>query len=107
MYRRSGGEDESGEDGRFVLQFSGTTIPQMLAFMMNTFQDSQLVDETGLSGTYNITLRVSFPAQGPVSSDDIGAALVTAAQQAGFKFISKKEPLQVVVIDHIDPPTPN
>jgi uncharacterized protein (TIGR03435 family) len=92
-----------------VLQFSGTTIPQMLAFMMNTFQDRQLVDETGLSGTYNLTLHIDIPAQnqGPVSSDDIGAALVQAAQQAGFKFISKKEPLSVVVVDHIDPPTPN
>ena len=49
-----------GDD--IVLQFSGTTIPQFLAFVMNTFQDKQLVDETGLP---------------------------------------------VVIIDHIDPPTPN
>lgn len=100
IYGRRDGDD-------IVLHVSGATIPQMLAFIMNTFQARQLVDETGLTGTYNITLRIAGLAQGPVSDEDIGTALVQAAQQAGFKFISKKEPLQVVVVDHIDPPTPN
>jgi uncharacterized protein (TIGR03435 family) len=95
-----------------VLQFSGTTIQQMLAFIMNTFQNRQLVDETGLSGAYNVTLRIALLApsaanSGQVSSDDVGSALVEAAQHAGFKFISKKEPLPVVIIDHIELPTPN
>jgi uncharacterized protein (TIGR03435 family) len=94
-----------GED--IVLQFSGTTIPQLLAFVMNTFQDKQLVDETGLTGIYNITLRLAGLAQGPVSSDDQGNALVLAAQHAGFKLVSRKEPLPVVIVDRIDPPTPN
>jgi uncharacterized protein (TIGR03435 family) len=106
-FNPNGGMSFRRDGDDIVLQFSGTTIPQMLAFMMNTFQDRQLVDETGLTGTYNVTLRIAIPAQGPVSSDDIGAALVQAAQQAGFKFIARKEQLQVVVIDHIDPPTPN
>ncbi len=100
MSRRREGDD-------IVLQFSGTTIPQMLALMMNFFQDRQLVDETGLTGNYNITLRVEGLTQGPITSDDVGTALVQAAAHAGFKFTSKKEPLQVVIIDHIDPPTPN
>jgi uncharacterized protein (TIGR03435 family) len=83
------------------------TIPQFLAFVMNTFQDKQLVDETGLTGVYDITLRLAGLAQGPVSSDDEGTALVLGAQHAGSKFVSKKSPLPVVIIDHIDPPTPN
>jgi uncharacterized protein (TIGR03435 family) len=100
MFGRRDGDD-------IVLHISGATIPQMLGFIMNTFQAGQLVDETGLTGTYNITLRLTGLAQGPASDEDFGNALVQAAQQAGFKFISKKEPLLVVVVDHIDPPTPN
>jgi uncharacterized protein (TIGR03435 family) len=101
MFGRRDGDD-------MVLHISGATIPQMLGFIMNTFQARQLVDETGLTGTYNITLRLTGIAQGgPVSDEDFGNALVQAAQQAGFKFIAKKEPLLVVVVDHIDPPTPN
>jgi uncharacterized protein (TIGR03435 family) len=104
----------SGMSGRrdgddIVIQFSGTTIHDFLAWIMNTFQDKQLVDETGLTGIYDITLRLTgVAAQGaPVSSDEYGNALVIAAQHAGFKFLSKKEPLPVIVVDRIDPPTPN
>src|ERR1039458_7872126 len=102
------GDASARRDGDdMLLQFSGTTIPQLLAGIMNYFQDKQLVDETGLTGIYDITLRLAGVAQGPVSSDDIGTALVLGAQHAGFKFVSKKAPLPVVIIDHIDPPTPN
>ncbi|MGD0738372.1 MAG: TIGR03435 family protein [Terracidiphilus sp.] len=100
MYGRRDGDD-------IVVHITGATIPQMLGFIMNTFQARQLVDETGLTGTYNITLRIEGLAQGPVSDEDFGTALVQAAAHAGFKFISKKQPLTVVVVDHIDPPTPN
>ena len=99
------------EGGDTVFQFSGTTIPQFLGFVMNTFQDKQLVDETGLTGAYDITLRLpsstfnSPSDRGP--NDERGSALIIAAQHAGFKFVSKKEPLPVVIVDHIDPPTPN
>lgn len=100
MFGRRDGDD-------VIFQFSGTTIPQLLGFIMNTFQDKQLVDETGLTGTYDITFRLAGFGQGPVSSDAMGSALVVAAQHAGFKLVAKKAPLTVVVVDHIDPPTPN
>ena len=100
MFGRRDGDD-------IIFQFTGTTIPQLLAFIMNTFQDKQLIDETGLTGVYDITFRLTGLAQGPVTSEDQGNALILAAQHAGFKFVSKKGPLTVVVIDHIDPPTPN
>ena len=102
----------SGMSGRrdgddMVLQFSGTTIHDLVGFVMNTFQSKQLVDETGLTGTYDITLRLAGLAEGRASDDDIGAALVVATQHAGFKLVSRKAPLPVVVVDHVDPPTPN
>ncbi len=102
----------SGMSGRrdgddMVLQVTGTTIHDFIGFVMNTFQSRQLVDETGLPGTYDITLRVAGAAQGHLSDEDFGNALVLAAQHAGFKLVSKKAPLTVVVVDHIDIPTPN
>jgi uncharacterized protein (TIGR03435 family) len=96
-----------GDD--IVIQFSGA-IHDLLAWMMNTFQDKQLVDETSLSGNYDVTLRLAGMAaaqNGGVSSDEYGNALVLAAQRAGFKLINKKSPLPVVIVDHIDLPTPN
>jgi uncharacterized protein (TIGR03435 family) len=99
------------EGGNTVLQFSGTTMPQFLGLIMNLFQDKQLVDETGLTGTYDITLRLpssvfdSPSDRGP--NDERGSALIDAAQHAGFKFVNKKGTLPVVIVDRIDPPTPN
>jgi len=93
-----------GDD--MVIEFTGT-IHDFIGLIMNTFQSRQLVDETGLTGVYDITLRVAGIAQGHPSDDDVGNALVVAAEHAGFKLVSKKAPLTVVVVDHIDPPTPN
>lgn len=97
--------------GDTVFVFSGTTMPQLLGFIMNLFQDKQLVDETGLTGPYDITLRIpsstfdSPSDRGP--NDERGRALIDAAEHAGFKFVSKKGTLPIVIVDHIDPPTPN
>ena len=99
------------EAGDTVFVFSGTTMPQLLGFIMNLFQDKQLVDETGLTGPYDITLRIpsstfdSPSDRGP--NDERGRALIDAAEHAGFKFVSKKGTLPIVIVDHIDPPTPN
>ena len=39
--------------------------------------------------------------------DERAGAFLAGAEKAGFKFVSKKEPIPVVIIDHIDLPTPN
>ena len=104
----NGGMSGHRDGDDVIYQFSGT-LHDLLAWMMNTFQDKQLVDETGLIGNYDVTLRLAgAPAPGAITrSEDYGNALVLAAQHAGFKIINKKAPLPVVIVDHIDPPTPN
>jgi uncharacterized protein (TIGR03435 family) len=98
------------EGAETVLQFSGT-MQQFLGIVMNLFQDKQLVDETGLTGSYEITLRLPASAfEGPNDrgpNDERGPAMIDATAHAGFKFVNKKGTLPVVIIDHIDPPTPN
>jgi uncharacterized protein (TIGR03435 family) len=100
---------QEGDD--MLYQFSGVTIAQFLYAMMSKFRAKQIVDETGLTGIYDITLRMPASAfQGPSNhgpEDERAGAFLAAAEKAGFKFIAKKEPIPVVVIDHIDPPTPN
>jgi uncharacterized protein (TIGR03435 family) len=99
------------EGGDFVLHLSGATMPFFLTTLMNRYRDKQIVDETGLTGNYDITLRLPPAAlQGTGdggAEDEVGADYIAAAEKAGFKFQSKKAPLPVVVIDHIDPPSPN
>ncbi|HEV2132668.1 MAG TPA: M56 family metallopeptidase [Terracidiphilus sp.] len=84
---------------------------------------STIVDKTGLAGKYDFTLSwAPDPAAGgmmqgpgggpaqekPASADTTGPSLVTALQeQLGLKLVARKEPVDVVVIDHIQQPSPN
>ena len=100
------------DGGDIVFQLSGVTMTQFLKTLMDRYRDKQIVDETGLTGSYDITLRIPATAYQASTGnggteDELGIAFIAAAEKAGFKFVSKKEPIPVVVIDHIDPPTPN
>lgn len=86
-----------------------------------------VIDKTGLTANYNFTLRwtpdsplppaLNSYSPGSLESGlaDTGAvtdgtqlSIFTAIQeQLGLKVESKKESVDVIVIDHIDPPSPN
>jgi uncharacterized protein (TIGR03435 family) len=70
-----------------------------------------VVDQTGLTGHYDFTLNWSSQqlAGDASSQDNPNAVGLFAAlpEQLGLKLKSTKAPVDVLVIDHIDPPTPN
>jgi uncharacterized protein (TIGR03435 family) len=101
---------QQGSD--LVIQLSGADMPFILKTLMDRYRDKQIVDETGLTGRYDVTLRIPGGAAKTETGnggteDEIGVAYLTAAEKAGFKFTSKRVAQPVVIIDHIDPPTPN
>jgi uncharacterized protein (TIGR03435 family) len=69
-----------------------------------------VVDQTGLQGNYNFALRWT-PDSGRSAADnpgESGPSLFTALQeQFGLKLESKKAPVDCIVIDHVEQPTPN
>jgi len=74
-----------------------------------------VIDATGLTGAYDVHLKwaidsVSAPA-GPnttPASDVTGPSIFTALrEQLGLKLESAKGPVEVLVIDHIERPSPN
>ncbi len=80
-----------------------------------------VVDQTGLTGKYDYTLswmpehpmmKASDTGQQPGGGDsaisETGPSLLTALQeQLGLKLVPQKEPVDVIVIDHIQQPSPN
>jgi uncharacterized protein (TIGR03435 family) len=65
-----------------------------------------VVDKTGLTGRYDLKLQWS-PDDAP-TTDNSAPSLFTAIQeQLGLKLEPAKEAAPVLVIDHVDPPTPN
>jgi uncharacterized protein (TIGR03435 family) len=73
-----------------------------------------VVDRTSLTGTFDFDLRWSpeLPAISTGAPDAAslpeGASIFTAVQeQFGLKLELRREPRDVLVIDHVEMPTPN
>jgi uncharacterized protein (TIGR03435 family) len=81
---------------------------EFAALMMNTIQSHQIVDETGLKGQYDFALKMPMTALRAQGPDDVpDPAYEHAIQPLGLKFVLKKEPLKVIVVDHLDKPSAN
>ena len=74
---------------------------------MQFFFDRPLVDQTGLGGKYDITLRYTHD-EANATDPNAPPGLFTAAQeQLGLKFEPTKAPVDVFVIDHVEKPSAN
>jgi uncharacterized protein (TIGR03435 family) len=101
-------------DGEGHVKVQGIPIKTFAEFLGNLPEigGRMVVDQTGLSGTYAFTFTWT-PQQlaqstDSGSSDPAGASLFAALnEQLGLKLKSTKAPIDVIVIDHIDLPTPN
>lgn len=75
--------------------------------------DRAVVDRTGLSGTFNITLDYApslpgAPADADATDSSFPSTIFTALnEQLGLKLESETGPVQVLVIDHMEKPSEN
>lgn len=77
-----------------------------LARFLSSFLRRTVVDATGLTGRYDISLHVPLPEQD--SPDAPTTALFQALQdQLGLKLVSRKEVVDTIVIDHLEQPSEN
>ena len=106
-------------NGRGHLESTGTTM-EMLVHILSSQLGRTVVDKTGLTGDYDYTLQWTpddvgtpmgsdaGPGKGDISPDAGGPTLLTALEeQLGVKLESTKTAVDVIVIDHIDPPSEN
>jgi uncharacterized protein (TIGR03435 family) len=100
--------------GSMCLTARMKSIGELAAFLAGPPLRNPVVDRTGLTGKYDFTLeysqeRKSSPGADPLGTVvDAGPNIVDAVQQLGLKLESKKAPIDVLVIDHIDKvPTEN
>jgi bla regulator protein BlaR1 len=73
-----------------------------------------IMNKTGLTGTYNLTLGwtpeqpTASNSNGAAAPDDSGVSIFTALQeQLGLKLVPAKAPVEIIVIDHIEKPSEN
>jgi uncharacterized protein (TIGR03435 family) len=106
-------------------EFTGQGVPiENLVRSLSFVLGSTLVDQTGLTGNYDFDLKwtpevgsgmPAGPSDGGAAgagnapaADNSGPSLFTALEeQLGLKLDAKKVPTDVIVIDHVEQPSPN
>jgi uncharacterized protein (TIGR03435 family) len=104
------------------LESKGVAI-EFLAQLLSRQLGRTILEETGLTGKYDYTLEWLPDAASPMAGvgeggqqenrnvpppNSSGSSLFTALQeQLGLRLESKKGPVSVIVIDHIEEPSPN
>jgi len=100
-------ETGSGDQNGIFIRFANTSMEDLATALQTLMPDEDpVVDQTGLPGRFDFTLKWSRDSASP----DPSAApdLFTAIQQQlGLKLERVKTPVDVMVIDHIERPSPN
>ncbi len=102
--------------GRCLSLNAANKTMNQLATDLSMMLSTPVMDATGLKGSYDFTLSwlpdlaaMGAPASAPSVDDGGGPTLFAAIEsQLGLKLVSKKGPVNTVVIDHIEKlPTQN
>jgi uncharacterized protein (TIGR03435 family) len=97
-----------GPHGGSTFTYVNVTMASLLSDLMQPWAigDRRVVDQTGLTGRYDFSLTF---APDPLSPDAGTAPDIFHAvqQQLGLKLQPTTAPVEVIVIDHVEPPTPN
>ena len=66
-----------------------------------------IIDQTGLSGRVNLKLRWTPDLQTSVAADDQVSLFTALQEQLGLKLESSSGTVNVLLIDHVQRPTPD
>jgi uncharacterized protein (TIGR03435 family) len=92
---------------QFAIHARGITMANFARNLQNV-AGRVVLDRTALGGPYSFDLDFEYRPLSATSDDGLGAAIFTAVQeQLGLKLESTKRPVDVLVIDHIEKPTPD
>ncbi|HEX3967941.1 MAG TPA: TIGR03435 family protein [Edaphobacter sp.] len=90
------------EDDQMTVHYFGISIAQVAIWVLGTGRPVE--DKTGLTGRYDVTIQ--RPALQP-SALDPGPSAASIANQLGLKLEPSKGQVETLVIDHVEPPSPN
>jgi uncharacterized protein (TIGR03435 family) len=112
MHEIRAGQKAGVNMGRSQFTGRGITIGSLVTYLSGTL-GQPVVDKTGLNGNYDAKLQwtpddAAGPSQTSGSSPDSGPSLFSALQeQLGLKLEPAKEPMDTIVVDHLERPSAN
>jgi uncharacterized protein (TIGR03435 family) len=100
------GDNKQISGSRNRSQGWGATMP-MLAGMLSNRTGRKVIDKTGLTARYDWVLEWAPDTEG-ANAGETGPTIFTALrEQLGLKLETSKAPVEVIVVDHLDRPSPN
>jgi uncharacterized protein (TIGR03435 family) len=95
--------------GSGALKGSGVTIRQLAAELPSATEGRQVVDRTGLEGTFDVSLTWNAEALRPAAPAREQAASIFASiqEQLGLKLEPATLPIEVIVIESVERPEEN
>jgi uncharacterized protein (TIGR03435 family) len=79
---------------------------ELIAEQLSLIAGRVVVDKTGLDGTYDLKLKWT-PDDAPATVDSSPSLFTAIEEQLGLQLKAAKEPVAVLVVDHIEAPSPN
>ena len=111
-----------GPPGPFNMRLCGVTMARLVDLYLPMYAGRRVVDRTGLTGGFDLAIYFDnrpIPGVGPggglgrtppgadPTPDDAVSIFTALEEQLGLKLESKTAPVEVLVIDHVERPTPN
>jgi uncharacterized protein (TIGR03435 family) len=100
------------DNGAFVQELV-SDVPRLVS-LLPIYLDHPVVDRTGLTGVYEMKLRVELPEHAqppqvgmPFQGFGYSPGVFTAVEQLGLKLVATKGPMEVLVIDRVERPAAN
>ena len=84
----------------------GMTVTQLAEMGLSRHVLRPVIDRTGLTGGYTWTLEWA-PDDSPSANGDLPSLMTALVEQLGLKLESTRGPVEVIVIDHVERPTPD
>jgi uncharacterized protein (TIGR03435 family) len=85
----------------------GVTLDEFVHSPLMRTGKRLVVDQTGLKGTYDFTLKWAPDLAGQESGTDTPSVFTAIQEQLRLKLVPTKGPIEVIVIDHIERPSEN
>jgi uncharacterized protein (TIGR03435 family) len=92
------------QDRNYQYQFTNCALD----VLVNSLQaDRPIVDKTGLSGQYDITLSATPPSKMRDSTEPGDIDVSDAIRRLGLRLEARRVSIEVLVVDHLEKPTNN
>jgi uncharacterized protein (TIGR03435 family) len=108
-FHESQGDGESQQQAKSKLnrQWKWSTMAQF-ADNLSDAMESKVIDQTELAGRYDFALDLTSYLPADRERPDLPSMMLTAIrEQLGLKLSATRAPVEVLVIDHVEKPSPN